>query len=133
MTEKEDRRSGKISRRKWLAGAAAAASIAFVRTAAGQGVHAAVGVAGDTTRLPGPLPGKLGRRSAFEHPAKAASDISSRTPLQDLYGMITPSDLHFERHHSGVPTIDPAKYELMIHGMVDRPMVFTLADLKRFP
>ena len=47
--------------------------------------------------------------------------------------MITPSDLHFERHHGGVPVIDPEKYELVIHGMVDKPMVFTLNDLKRFP
>jgi sulfane dehydrogenase subunit SoxC len=47
--------------------------------------------------------------------------------------MITPSDLHFERHHSGVPSIDPNTYRLLIHGMVERPTVFTLADLKRFP
>lgn len=47
--------------------------------------------------------------------------------------MITPSDLHFERHHSGVPTIDPARYEFTLHGMVSRPTVFTLADLRRFP
>ena len=47
--------------------------------------------------------------------------------------MITPSDVHFERHHAGVPTVDPADYQLLIHGMVDRPMVFTLDELKRFP
>jgi sulfane dehydrogenase subunit SoxC len=58
---------------------------------------------------------------------------SSGTPHQDLVGVITPSDLHFERHHGGVPEIDPSTYSLLIHGMVDRPMVFTLADLKRFP
>ncbi|MBS1566796.1 MAG: sulfite dehydrogenase, partial [Bacteroidetes bacterium] len=60
-------------------------------------------------------------------------DTSSRTPLQDLYGTITPSDLHYERHHAGVPVIDPNKYELLIHGMVDRPLVFSLRDLKRYP
>jgi sulfane dehydrogenase subunit SoxC len=53
--------------------------------------------------------------------------------LQDLYSTITPADLHFERHHAGVPVIDPEKYELLIHGMVDKPMKFTLHDLKRFP
>ncbi|MEJ0029165.1 MAG: molybdopterin-dependent oxidoreductase [Bacteroidota bacterium] len=47
--------------------------------------------------------------------------------------MITPSDLHFERDHGGVPAIDPSKYELMIHGLVERPMIFTLNDLKKFP
>ena len=60
-------------------------------------------------------------------------EASSRTPLHDTYGIITPSSLHFERHHGGVPEIDPKAYSLLIHGMVERPMVFTLADLKRFP
>jgi sulfane dehydrogenase subunit SoxC len=55
------------------------------------------------------------------------------SPLQDLSGTITPSDLHFERHHAGVPLIDPAKHTLVIHGLVERPSVFTLEDLKRFP
>ena len=58
---------------------------------------------------------------------------SSHTPLQDLEGIITPSDLHFERHHAGVPEIDPRAVPLLIHGMVERPLVFTLDDLKRFP
>src|SRR5437868_13721817 len=44
-----------------------------------------------------------------------------RTPLEALDGMITPSGLHFERSHSGVPDIDPAKHRLLIHGMVKRP------------
>src|SRR5205085_2588372 len=58
---------------------------------------------------------------------------SSRTPLQDQLGIITPSALHFERHHSGVPTIDPTKHELVIHGLVDRPLALTMSDLRRFP
>jgi sulfane dehydrogenase subunit SoxC len=41
--------------------------------------------------------------------------------------------LHFERHHSGVPTIDPNKHELVIHGLVERPLALTMADLRRFP
>jgi sulfane dehydrogenase subunit SoxC len=57
----------------------------------------------------------------------------SFTPLQDLHGIITPSDLHFERHHAGVPAIDAESYQLLIHGLVDRPLIFTLADLQRFP
>lgn len=58
---------------------------------------------------------------------------SGRTPLQDLHGIITPSSLHFERHHSGIPDIDPARHELFVHGLVDRPLVFTMRDLKRLP
>ena len=58
---------------------------------------------------------------------------SSRTPLQALEGTITPSGLHFERHHNGVPAIDPAQHRLMIHGLVRKPLVFTLETLERYP
>lgn len=58
---------------------------------------------------------------------------SSVTPLQDLHGIITPSGLHFERHHAGVPTIDPAQHRLLVHGLVDRPLIFSMQDLLRFP
>ncbi|PYN04581.1 MAG: sulfite dehydrogenase [Candidatus Rokuibacteriota bacterium] len=58
---------------------------------------------------------------------------ASRTPLEALEGMITPSGLHFERHHNGVPTIDPAQHQLLIHGMVARPLIFTVASLQRYP
>lgn len=57
----------------------------------------------------------------------------SFTPLADMQGIITPSGLHFERHHGGVPDIPPDDYRLMIHGLVERPLVFTLQDLKRLP
>jgi len=60
-------------------------------------------------------------------------EASSRTPLHDTYGIITPSSLHFERHHSGVPVIDPATHTLTIHGLVDRPLVFTVDELRRMP
>jgi sulfane dehydrogenase subunit SoxC len=58
---------------------------------------------------------------------------STRTPLQDSYGILTPSSLHFERHHSGVPQIDPATHRLLIHGMVSRPLILTMADIRRLP
>lgn len=57
----------------------------------------------------------------------------SFTPLADLHGVITPNGLHFERHHSGYPDIDPARHKLLVHGMVERPLEFTLADLLRLP
>jgi sulfane dehydrogenase subunit SoxC len=55
------------------------------------------------------------------------------TPLHALDGIITPNGLCFERHHAGTAIIDPAEHRLMIHGLVDTPLVFTMADLKRFP
>ncbi len=58
---------------------------------------------------------------------------ASRTPHHLLNGMITPNGLHFERHHSGIPDIDPAAHRLLIHGLVKRPLVFTLEALARYP
>ena len=58
---------------------------------------------------------------------------SGRTPLQDLDGIITPNGLFYERHHAGVPSIDPAQHRLMLHGLVDKPLIFTMDDIRRFP
>ena len=58
---------------------------------------------------------------------------ASRTPIDALDGMITPNGLHFERHHSGVPDIDPEKHRLLIHGLVKRPLIFTVEALLRYP
>lgn len=57
----------------------------------------------------------------------------SWTPLHELQGTITPNGLHFERHHNGVPDIDPAQHQLLIHGLVERPLTFSIAALKRYP
>ena len=123
----------KFTRRTLLSGVATAA-VAVVQTSFAKGLPIEFyGPGDDPTKRMGVPPSEVGTRSAFEKVVKKPSDISSRTPLQDLHGTITPSDLHFERHHNGVPTIDPLKYELLMHGLVDRPTVFSLADLKRFP
>lgn len=79
-----------------------------------------------------------GERSPYEKSARVSNSPlkttgASLTPLQDLNGTITPSALHYERHHSGVPNIDPEKHELLIHGLVERPLIFKLDDLKRLP
>jgi sulfane dehydrogenase subunit SoxC len=58
---------------------------------------------------------------------------ASRTPLESLDGTVTPSGLHFERHHSGVPEIDPAQHRVLIHGRVTRPLTFGVDDLLRYP
>ena len=120
------RRRERLTRRELLAGAAGAMSAAAVAPVAGQ-------QSVTTTRRAGRGPNGVDQRSRFVTPQRDPSATSSRTPLQDLRGTITPADLHFERHHGGVPDIDPAQYELLIHGMVDRPTVFSLADLQQFP
>ncbi len=55
------------------------------------------------------------------------------TPLHELDGIITPSGLCFERHHGGIADIDPANHRLMIHGLVEKPLVFTMEDIRRMP
>src|SRR6201993_4413463 len=57
---------------------------------------------------------------------------ASRTPHHLLNGTITPNGLHFERHHSGIPDIDPEAHRLLIHGLVKRPLLFTLEALMRY-
>lgn len=82
---------------------------------------------------------EYGERSPFEtskrslHLGATPGTGTSRTPLQDTFGIITPSALHFERHHSGVPILHPASHELLLHGLVERPLIFSLDDLKRLP
>ena len=58
---------------------------------------------------------------------------SSSTPLAETYGIITPSALHYERHHAGVPAIDPAQHRLAIHGLVERPLLLTMEDIRQLP
>ena len=90
----------------------------------------------DASTVPGFPSTALSARASFEAPALAPTGVTtgpSFSPLQDLVGTITPSDLHFQRHHNGIPIIDPARYSLTIHGLVARPVSFSLEELKRFP
>jgi len=69
-----------------------------------------------------------GNNSSFD------SEFNTLSPIQNQVGIITPSALHFNSSHgASPPDIDPDEHELMIHGMVDRPLKFTMADLKRMP
>ena len=83
--------------------------------------------------------GPYGDRSPYEkavrftRQSKTPETGSSFTPLADSVGTLTPSSLHYERHHSGIPDIDPAQHRLVIHGMVDRPLSLSVADIRRLP
>lgn len=126
-------------------------------TAIGGGIAGLTGLAGAAQAQGGNLPPQVpewmtypgadtahnpyGQPSSFEADVvrkilgepKAAGASSSRTPLQELHGIITPNGLHYERHHAGIPDIDPAQHRLMIMGLVDKPLIFTMEDLRRFP
>lgn len=125
-----------VTRRQVIAGAAAAASGALLAQVPLVEAQQAPAIPGNPSAAPGAGTTALGARSPFETPARAPTGVqtgSSFSPLQDLTGTITPSDLVFERHHSGVPAIDPSKHRLLVHGLSDRQLVFTLADLERLP
>jgi sulfane dehydrogenase subunit SoxC len=82
---------------------------------------------------PSKFEGNVQRVAASGYAKVTPGAGASRTPLQALEGIITPSGLHFERHHNGVPDIDPARHRLMIHGLVKKPLVFTMETLERYP
>src|SRR5437660_6192222 len=132
--------SKKASRRRFIKSGAAAAAAGAIQSASGQ------------AQAPAPVKRSLkdevayGERSQYVNSIRiAVTDRPSPdefgltfhvlTPLQDSVGIITPSALHFVGTHRGaiVPDIDPREYRFLIHGMVDRPLEFTLEELKRFP
>jgi len=122
-----------LNRRAFLTGAASLVGItaaqALLQPLRAQ-THA---VPEDPTRVPGSPPSPYGQRATFEQTVRLAGTSSSLTPLQTLHGIVTPSALHFERHHNGVPLIDSSRHRLLIHGLVERPMIFTMDDLTSFP
>ncbi len=94
------------------------------------------------SKSPGPGASGYGGRSSyagqFQRMAGNPNPIypgggASRSPLQHLQGTITPNGLHFERHHAGIPDIDPSRHKLVINGLVRQPLVFSYEDLLKYP
>lgn len=123
----------------------------FRRAAAAAGTVAAGGAVAKELDVPSsnraagrPIPAdEYGQPSRHEaHVKRRRTDVLknrqnfsdwSMTPLQYQLGIVTPNGLIYERHHNGVPDIDPDEHRLAIHGMVRQPVVFTMSDLMRFP
>ena len=82
---------------------------------------------------PSPFEGKVQRTIPDQNPLYEPGSAAGRTPHQFLEGMVTPNGLHFEVTHNGVPDIDPDKHLLVIHGLVKRPLKFTVNSLLRYP
>ncbi len=83
--------------------------------------------------MPSPYEHNVVRRT---HELLSSGDMYASVamcPIQDLDGIITPNGLFFHRSHGGAAIIDPNKYRLMIHGLVEKPLVLTLDELKRYP
>ena len=150
MKESDDRRlneatvagGGLLSRRKLLGGGAAlgsaAASLGVIDAVrADPTLPEWVTTAGIPVReygLPAPQEADT-KRVLFQIYQDLAPEFSfSGTPLQKLRGTITPNGLHFAVHHGGRPEhIDPLRHQLMIHGLVERPLKFDLNALERYP
>jgi len=129
-----------VSRRSFVGGLSAGIAGAIAADPAGAETLADV-----PPREPGADLGGHSERSKFVKidripeagPGKRNVDpsdaINSKTPHQKLVGGITPTDLHYERSHSGVPDLDPKQHRLLIHGMVHKPVVFSVDDLTWMP
>ena len=132
----------RLQRRKFIGGGASAAALMIGAGRAAQ--------AGEANLVP-PWTRSLGApvvSTGYGMPSKHEANVQRRqspgltpqpqasvsfTPLQNLFGIITPSGVHFERHHSGMPEVDPQQHRLMIHGLVNRPLMLTMDDVMRFP
>ncbi|GAB2181473.1 sulfite dehydrogenase [Denitratisoma sp. agr-D3] len=131
-------------RKSFLAASTAMASVASARALAAPAGEDAIlnlpswsttlgqGVATRPYGLPSQYEKGLVRRESPGLTRVSGSSVAF-TPLQGLFGIITPSGLHFERHHQGWHDIDPSKHRLMINGMVKSPSVFTMDDIMRMP
>ena len=163
MTSGQDRRNGKataelpatvadrglLDRRAFLTGAVKVAGLVAAGNLAADLLpmaHAAEPAAPATPswmKMPGEPFRGYGQPARYEEEVKriivqpykdvAPGAGNSMTPLHQLQGTITPNGLHYERHHSGVPDIDPARHELLIHGLVRRPLKFSVEALLRYP
>lgn len=130
-----------FTRRQVLKGTVGVAAVAALGGAVSKIASAQqIPVPADPQKVPGRPSTEISNgRSQFEQPKRrvgttyAGIPQTSSTNQASFMGVITPSDQHFERHHSGIPEIDPRRYQLLIHGMVERPMIYSLDDLKRFP
>ena len=146
--------ASKPDRRQFLERSAALVGLAAVAPVAGLGAQTP-SVPAAASQAPAPIPEMhhatdgiiaYGERSKFvtskrepvperHSPDDFGLTFHVNTPLQDAVGIITPSSLFYVATHRGsfVPEIDPTTHRLMLHGMVDRPLIFTMDELKRLP
>src|SRR5947208_16108246 len=128
--------SNRSGRRRFLKNAALAALAAGAQ----QSAKAQGQTNTSAPSAPGAQPGthEHGQPARLAAPAgramtKTITHTTYYTPLADSVGIITPASLHFMQSHSRLPGIDPEKYSFIIHALVERPLAFTMEDLKRLP
>lgn len=112
QTSHQARASSSLNRRQFLASGASMLTISASSALSGVRAEQRTDEI-DPMHVPGALPYPYDERSPFEKQRRLAAGTFSTTPLQDLQGIIIPSALHFERHHNGVPAIDPSRHRLL--------------------
>lgn len=122
-----------VDRRTWLTGAVSMVGATAAGLLTPALLPAEEGESVRPTHVPGRSPSPYGVRAQGETVQRLPTATHSLTPHHALHGIITPSALHFERHHNGVPSINSDRHRLLIHGLVDRPLTFSMNDLARFP
>jgi sulfane dehydrogenase subunit SoxC len=137
---KEVAGNGLLHRRMFLSGGASVLG--------SMGLLSALPASADPLEMPQSMKAPGAHMSAYGQPSEYEQGVQrmvsgppglvtgsgvSFTPLEKIHGTITPNGLHFERHHSGVPDIDPEQHKLLLHGLVDRPLTFTMDALMRYP
>lgn len=128
---------GLLDRRLFLkrgAGFAAGGSLALSTLAQGAELPTWMKTPGEAFSNYGqPSPQEKGTIRWISANASAPGNGISWTPLHRLEGIITPSGLHFERHHNGVPKINADEHTLNLHGLVKNPIRFSVDQLLRYP
>lgn len=136
-----------VGRRALLRGALAAAGIASLTSLARPTSARAASNTGLDVKPWMTTPGRGVGSSPYGMPSRFESNVVRRvtehaptnlsswsfTPLDRLTGIITPNGLVYERHHAGIPDIDPDQHRLAIHGLVERPLLMTMDDILRLP
>ena len=110
------RAPSRVGRRHFLAATASLVALNSASLLLGRGRAGAGDSPTDPMLAPGMPARAYGDRSSFETASRSAAGSHSLTPLHSLHGIVTPSSLHFERHHNGVPAIDPSHHRLMVLG-----------------
>lgn len=149
MTDKKQQEHGQISRRSALKngiklGGLSAAALSGIRNASADAADPLIteiqdwnrymgdGVDSNPYGSPSKFESEVVRRDVSWLTADPKSSVNF-TPLHALDGFITPNGLCFERHHGGVAEIAPSEHRLMINGLVETPLVFSMEDILRFP
>ncbi|MGH9680672.1 MAG: sulfite dehydrogenase, partial [Candidatus Acidiferrales bacterium] len=142
IAEEKSSAKGRLNRRALLRGALLSAGAAAAGAGIAKADDSSIGEnAPEWMKTPGRTMTGYGAPSKFEarvqriySAAPGRAGIGhSLTPWQLLDGTITPNGLHFERLHNGIPDIDPEQHQLLIHGLVKRPLSFSVDALHRYP